>query len=846
MKKLFLILICLGLGSFSPVMADVIYVAGDVSGTWSADTVIVTAEVRVPPGNTLTIEPGVEVLFFGYCKFIVDQSTLLAVGTLNDSILFDEFNPGNHWKGIRFLSASSDCHLEYCHLTHGSASGGGEDNNGGAIYCSNSSPTIIHSTIDSCSATLNGAAIYCTLNSNPTISDNNINGSFTGSYIPQWLGTIATINANGDSCDTYFNIFLDPLFEDPVNGNYQITWANYLVPDSTRSPCIDAGDPNSPLDPDSTVADMGALYFDQRRIVTITLTPYNPPIIIPKTGGDFAFNIAVTNNDTSSQSFNIWCMATLPDGSFYGPVLGPVNITMPAGASNNRDRTQEVPPSAPAGDYTYTAYVGIYPDTIWSSDSFPFEKLEAPDTLWTQTFGGTSCDCGYSVRQTDDGGYIIAGVTHSYGSGDNDIWLIKTDAVGDCTWSQTFGGNGCDVGRWAEQTMDGGYIVVGCSNSYTVLPNDYDVYLIKTDEFGNEMWSHTFGDSAGEFGECVQQTQDGGYIISGQAAGITTVWDVLLLKTDQSGNEIWTHTFNVNYADCGETVRQTQDGGYIIAGWTDSGNKNALLIKTDGMGYETWHHTYGGGGFDTGECGQQTQDGGYVIAGWTNSFGAGSYDVYLIKTDESGNELWSQTYGGQREDNGLSVYQTQDSGYIITGWTKSFGAGAEDVYLIKTDESGNEQWTQTYGGSSQDIGWSVQQTADGGYIIAGYTYSFGAGSNDVYLIRIGGETVMNAVCADFMVEEGIINIPLDYSLFQNHPNPFNSVTKLTFDLPKAGDVSLIIYDIQGREVARLFDGFYSAGTHETIFDGSQLSSGIYFACLKDEGFSQTRKILLVK
>ena len=356
---------------------------------------------------------------------------------------------------------------------------------------------------------------------------------------------------------------------------------------------------------------------------------------------------------------------------------------------------------------------------------------------WERTFGGTGCDVAYSVQQTFDGGYIIGGCTSSYGAGDNDIWLLKTNSAGDSLWSHTFGGNGTDVGRCAQQTSDGGYIIGGSSNSFSTGGNDYDVYLIKTDEFGNEQWNRTFGDSLGQFAEWVQQTPDGGYIITGQAIGTTSVWDVLLLKTDDSGNEIWTHTFDISYADCGETVKLTQDGGYIIAGWTDSGSSNALLLKTDSLGNEIWHHSYGGGASDHGECGQQTMDGGYIIAGWTQCFGAGSYDVYLVKTDSAGSEQWSHTYGWRLVENGLSVQQTLDSGYIIAGWTTSAGAGAEDFYLVKTDSTGSEQWSYTFGGESQDIAWSIQQTQDTGYIIAGYTYSYGAGSNDVYLIKTG-------------------------------------------------------------------------------------------------------------
>ena len=193
-------------------------------------------------------------------------------------------------------------------------------------------------------------------------------------------------------------------------------------------------------------------------------------------------------------------------------------------------------------------------------------------------------------------------------------------------------------------------------------------------------------------------------------------------------------TYGGTSDDYGYSVEQTADGGYIIAGQTTSfgaGNSDVYLIKTDASGNTTWTKTFGGAYSDVARSVQPTADGGYIIAGYTESFGAGSYDVYLIKTDTT----WTKTFGGTSHDYGYSVEPTADGGYIIAGSTRSFGAGIDDVYLIKTDAIGNATWTITFGGTDFDYGQSVRQTSDGGYIIAGYTSSFGAGFYDVYLIK---------------------------------------------------------------------------------------------------------------
>ena len=286
-------------------------------------------------------------------------------------------------------------------------------------------------------------------------------------------------------------------------------------------------------------------------------------------------------------------------------------------------------------------------------------------------------------------------------------------------FTKNFGGNLWDYGNSVQQTIDGGYIITGEISSSE--NGSSDIWLIKTDSEGQEQWNQTFDGNDRDYGKSVKQTVDGGYIIIG-STGSDYYYDAWLIKTDPKGTEEWNQTFGGDNKNYGNSVQQTIDGGYIITGEISSsgnGSSDVLLIKTDQQGQEKWIQTFGGSDYDIGNSIEQTYDGGYIITGSTRSYGNGSSDVLLIKTDQQGQEEWIQTFGGNYIDIGNSIKQTSDNGYIITGYTQSYGNGSRDVWLIKTNSLGNEEWNQTFGGSYIDIGNSIQQTIDGGYIITG-------------------------------------------------------------------------------------------------------------------------------
>ena len=359
---------------------------------------------------------------------------------------------------------------------------------------------------------------------------------------------------------------------------------------------------------------------------------------------------------------------------------------------------------------------------------------------WNKTFGGTSYDGSYTIQQTTDEGYVLVGYTRSFGAGDFDIWLIKTDSDGNHLWNKTFGGTSYDYGRSVHQTTDEGYIIVGYTFSFGA--GEADVWLIKTDSDGNKLWDKTFGGIKDDRGYSVRQTVDGGYIITGHTRGFGTgganVW---LIKTDNNGNHLWNKSFGGTGSQQGFSVQPTIDEGFIITGYKLSiigGNTDVWLIKTDSNGNHLWNKTFGGTNDDYSSSVMQTTDGGFVIIGGS-SYSLDESDVWLIKTDSNGNHLWNRTFGGEAFDFGWSVQQTSDEGYILTGGTESYSAGEGDIWLIKTDKNGNHQWNKTFGGTAHDWGHSIQHTSDEGYIITGYTNSYGAGESDVWLIKIKSE-----------------------------------------------------------------------------------------------------------
>lgn len=435
------------------------------------------------------------------------------------------------------------------------------------------------------------------------------------------------------------------------------------------------------------------------------------------------------------------------------------------------------------------------------------------DAGWIRTYGGTETDAGSSVQQTSDGGYIITGVMNFYG-GCSDVYLIKTDSLGDTLWTRTFGGPYFDKGHSVKQTRDGGYIISGEKQETGPYSS---TFLIKTNSAGDTLWTKTLCGGNGYPGESVQQTTDGGYIIAG---GINTgsSYDALLIKTDSAGDSLWIKTYGGSNWELAYSVQQTIDGGFIITGGTTSygaGNGDVWLIKTDISGNVAWDRTFGGIYNDCGLSVQQTRDSGYIIAGIEGGTNANYYDAYLIRTNSIGNALWTRTYGnsGINSDFAYSVQQTIDSGYIITGQMYPY------LWLIKTNSSGDTMWTKTFGTGR---GNSVCQTSDKGFIITGQM------NNDVCLIKT--DSLGSLVGVEENSESKVNN--LDFKLLGN---------KVYLSTPNEIPADIKVYDICGRLKSTLYEGILSKGTH--TFTPSVQHAGIYFITLQSPGIRQTLKLI---
>ena len=494
---------------------------------------------------------------------------------------------------------------------------------------------------------------------------------------------------------------------------------------------------------------------------------------------------------------------------------------------------------------------------------FGFTEIVNCQTTFLKTYGepGEYADRGYTVKQTADGGYIATGFTEFYRiSGTpsqefGNVYLLKTDSFGEIEWEKSYGGEKRDVAYSLDITDDEGYIISGYTYSFGGYENG-GLWVIRTDSFGDTIWTKTF--ALGQ-GNCVVQTVDGGYAITGPTSFQNV--ETYLIKLDSYGNQQWLKTYDLSdsYANYGQCVQQTVDGGFIITGFTVSPTTedDLLLLKTNSVGDTLWTRTYGRERSDMGRSVIETTDSGYFVTGYTVSPGPYGLELngWLLKTDSFGDTIWTKIIRKSISDVTNHAIETVDGEYVAVGETAQRNNYTTDIYITKLNNDGEIIWFNTIGDAddTHSYGIYIDKTVDKGFIITGSKQCWGSDTEDVVLAKVNSSgliTIMNEIESE---------LPNEFELYQNYPNPFNPVTSIKYKIPKKGFVNLTVYDILGKKITTLVNHEQNAGYYDIIFDARDLSSGIYFYRLQvdglstnslykpvNESFIKSKKMILIK
>jgi prepilin-type N-terminal cleavage/methylation domain-containing protein len=418
----------------------------------------------------------------------------------------------------------------------------------------------------------------------------------------------------------------------------------------------------------------------------------------------------------------------------------PMNISSAAGGSglkSSANNTLNYYFDSTSNQYCLTAEnpmgISYY---INSSDKTPTEG-SCPSTAsssFAKAYGGSGSDWGLSVIQTSDGGYATTGYTTSYGAGNMDILTIKYNSGGEIEWSKTWGGANHDVGYSITETSDGSYIITGKTTSFGVGLDD--MVIIKYNSAGDLLWNHTWGVEGlrNQVGESVAQTSDGGYIVTGSNA-VAGGTDVIVVKYNSAGDLLWNRTWGSNSINIGMSIIQTLDGGYAITGQTNgygAGSADLLFQKYDSAGNIAWTRTWGDSETQVGRAITQAGDGSYYITG---SGGTQGQQSHLLKFSLEGDLIWNRSWGGESSYGNYGLTISENSDIVVTGAHSSQGAGNFDVLISRFTSEGNLVWDKTWGGDSNDFGRSIYATSDGGFVVTGYSQTYGSGGSDLILLK---------------------------------------------------------------------------------------------------------------
>ena len=389
-----------------------------------------------------------------------------------------------------------------------------------------------------------------------------------------------------------------------------------------------------------------------------------------------------------------------------------------------------------------------------------------------------SSDYAFAVQQAANGHYLVAG--RAKPAGDPiyfDVWIMDLNLDGSIAWQKLYDGVRWNRARALQSTREGGYVVL--AQAGRAASADEDVWVLKLDAGGNVTWQKSYGGTSGEEAHAIRQTADGGYVVAGTTSsfGYGGGFDAWALRLDAEGNVVWQKTFGEGAGEGFEAIEETADGGYVMAGDTVSygaGAQDAWVVKLDAGGHVAWEKTYGGVQGDKFLALQSTGDGGYIPAGYTWSFGVGEWDVWVVKLGGDGNVIWQKTYGGPDDEYATAIQQTAEGDSIVVGRTRSFGAGDDDGWALKLDADGNVVWQKTYGGRDWDAFEAVGLVDDGGYVVTGGTYSFE--EMGIWVLRLDAD---GGLCTTCSLGQPSTAIPVDSSAVVADSNVVRGLSNAT-------------------------------------------------------------------
>jgi hypothetical protein len=461
---------------------------------------------------------------------------------------------------------------------------------------------------------------------------------------------------------------------------------------------------------------------------------------------------------------------------------------------------------------------------------------------WVRSFGTASDDWANDVQPTTDRAYIVTG-----GAGDR-LWLVKCDSTGDTLWTRRYrpadAENAC--GWSVVSSPQGGYLAAGTAQLDEDLLREGDrMYVLATDENGDSLWSSTYGSDSTPAGACdVIGTRDGGYLLAGyQDLSGSCRSLAALVKFDGAGNQLWARTYgqNPNPMAIAYSVTELADGGFILAGSTYGSVCDGVLMRTDSAGNQIWMRSYGAMAQEMFKNAYPVS-GGFVAIGWSDSYGAGFGDGWLIRTDTTGRRLWSRTYGGCAFD-ALGGAPTRDGGFILAGQTFSFGAGGGDAWVVRVDSGGDEEWSRTFGGTGYDFATAAWETEDSGYVIAGACSDSATGQN---VLLIKSDRSGCAAITETRESEHRAARPAEPHL-QFSQNPVSDLRRaltVRFCMAEPGTAELASFNRLGRREATLFSGTLAAGWHEVAIP-TGLTLGAHFLRLATRQGAVTGKLVVV-